>query len=191
MLQLIINKTTVMNDPVSVVSLDKKEIKKTTVDYLFYETDYGSTLIASTSLGICYVGFGEREAVLNDLERRYSGANIRERKAALHELALRFIKNEKVSELPLHISGTPFQMEVWKALLQIPAGKLSTYREIAEAVNNPKALRAVGSAVGSNPVSFIVPCHRVVRSDGRLGGYFWGAGLKKRMLEKEIGSSDF
>ncbi|HBU44621.1 MAG TPA: methylated-DNA--[protein]-cysteine S-methyltransferase, partial [Porphyromonadaceae bacterium] len=73
----------------------------------------------------------------------------------------------------------------WKALLEIPVGKLSSYKAMAKAVNNPKAVRAVGSAIGDNPVSYIIPCHRVIRSDGGLGGYFWGLEIKKKMIERE------
>lgn len=179
-----------MNKIVSIVPLNKKEVKDTVVSYFFYETDYGLAVIASTSKGICYVGFGEKEPMLNDLKKRYSGTALQEQKAGLHKLALSFIKNERVSELPLHIAGTAFQLSVWKALLQIPVGKLSSYKAIAKAVNNPKAVRAVGSAIGDNPVSYIIPCHRVIRSDGGLGGYFWGLEIKKKMIEREAQTAE-
>ena len=179
-----------MNNIVSIVPLNKKEVRDTVVSYFFYETGYGAAVVASTSKGICYVGFGEKEPMLNDLKKRYSGATLQEQKAALHKLALSFIKNEKVPELPLHIAGTDFQLTVWKALLQIPVGKLSSYKAIANAVNNPKAVRAVGSAIGDNPVSYIIPCHRVIRSNGGLGGYFWGLEIKKRMIEEEAQTPD-
>ncbi len=174
-----------MNDMVSIVPLNKKEVKDTVVSYFFYETGYGPAIIASTPKGICYVGFGEKEPMLSDLKKRYSGAALQEQEAGLHQLALNFIENEKVPELPLHIAGTDFQLSVWKALLQIPVGKLSSYKAIAKAVNNPKAVRAVGSAIGDNPVSCIIPCHRVIRSDGGLGGYFWGLEIKRKMIERE------
>lgn len=179
-----------MNNIVFIVPLNKKEVKDTVVSHFFYETGYGPSVIASTSKGICYVGFGEEELMLNDLKKRYSGATLQEQKAGLHKLALNFIKNEKVPELPLHIAGTDFQLSVWKALLQIPAGKLSSYKAIASAVNNPKAVRAVGSAIGDNPVSYIIPCHRVIRSNGGLGGYFWGLEIKKKMIEREAQTAE-
>ena len=174
-----------MNNTVSIVPMNKKEIKDLVISYFFYETEYGLALIASTSKGICYIGFGEKEPMLTDLKKRYSGADIQEKKADLHQSALSFIRNEEVAEFPLHISGTDFQLSVWKALLEIPIGKLSSYRAVADAVNNLKAVRAVGSAVGDNPVSYIIPCHRVIRSDGGLGGYFWGLDIKKKMIEGE------
>ncbi len=179
-----------MNNIVSIVPLNKKEVRDAIVSYFFYETGYGLAVVASTPRGICYVGFGDREPMLDDLKKRYAGATIQEQKTGLHKLALSFIKNEKVPELPLHIPGTDFQLSVWKALLQVPVGKLSSYKAIANAVNNPKAVRAVGSAIGDNPVSYIIPCHRVIRSDGGLGGYFWGLEIKKRMIEEEAQTPD-
>ncbi len=174
-----------MNHPISIVPMNKKEVKDLVIDYSFYETLYGLSLIASTSKGICYIGFGEKETMFNDFKKRYSSAILQEQKTDLHKSALSYIKNEKVSELPLHISGTDFQIRVWKALLEIPIGKLSSYQAVANAVNNPKAVRAVGSAVGDNPVSYIIPCHRVIRSDGGLGGYFWGLEIKRQMIDVE------
>ena len=88
-------------------------------------------------------------------------------------------------DLTLHVAGTGFQLSVWNALLQIPVGEVSSYKAVAQAIGKPKAVRAVGSAIGNNPVSCIIPCHRVVRSDGRLGGYFWGTEIKRSMLERE------
>ncbi|MDO5523458.1 MAG: methylated-DNA--[protein]-cysteine S-methyltransferase [Bacteroidia bacterium] len=174
-----------MNNTIAIIPLNKKEIKSLPISYFFYETPFGLALIASTPKGICYIGFGEKELMLSDLNKRYSGAAVREEKTDLHQPALRFIRNEDVSELPLHISGTDFQINVWKALLEIPIGKLSSYKAIAGAANNTKAVRAVGSAIGDNPVSYIIPCHRVIRSDGGLGGYFWGLDIKKKMIEAE------
>lgn len=177
-----------MNNVVTIIPMNKNEVKDLMINYFFYETDYGLAIIASTSKGICYVGFGEKESMLNGMKKRYSGASFREEEADLHELASNFIKNEKIVKLPLHISGTDFQLSVWKALLEIPIGKLSSYQAVANAVNNPKAVRAVGSAIGDNPISYIIPCHRVIRSDGGLGGYFWGLDIKKKMIGKETGS---
>lgn len=174
-----------MNNSIIITPLNKKEIKDIPISYFFYETEYGQCVVASTDKGVCYVGFGEKEPMLYSLKKHYPNARFEEQTAELHNMALRFIHNKEVKELPLHISGTDFQMNVWKALLRIPLGKLSSYRAVAQAVNNPKAVRAVGSAVGDNPVSYIIPCHRVIRSDGGLGGYFWGLERKKQMLEKE------
>ena len=174
-----------MNNTISILPFSKKDQKDLAISYFFYPTDYGLSLVASTQKGICYIGFGEKELMMSDLKKRYSGATFQEQKTELHNLALKFMKHETVSELPLHISGTDFQLGVWEALLQIPIGKLSSYKAIAQEVNNPKAVRAVGSAIGDNPVSYIIPCHRVIRSDGGLGGYFWGLDIKKKMIDVE------
>lgn len=187
-LQLILwlsSNISIMNNSVLIIPLNKKEIKDLSIGYFFYETCYGTCVVASRDKGICYVGFGEKEPMLQSLRKHYPDARLTEQKADVHNAALRFIHNEEVKELPLHISGTDFQMNVWKALLEIPLGKTSSYSAVAQAVNNSKAVRAVGSAVGDNPVSYIIPCHRVIRSDGTLGGYFWGPERKKQMLDKE------
>lgn len=178
-----------MNSTVSITTLEKKEIKGLNISYSFYKTQYGQAIIASTEKGICYIGFGEKEPMLISLKENYPQANCREQKADMHQLALSYIMNEKVLELPLHISGTDFQLSVWKALLEIPIGKLSTYKKIADAIHNPKAVRAVGSAIGDNPISYIIPCHRVIRSDGGLGGYFWGLDIKRKMIDVETHNS--
>ena len=87
--------------------------------------------------------------------------------------------------VPLHLKGTEFQLRVWKELLNIPFGETTTYKDIAAALQTPKAFRAVGSAIGENPVSVLIPCHRVLRTDGALGGYHWGLERKVRLLEWE------
>lgn len=174
-----------MNNAVSIIPWNKKEEKNIEIHYSFYETAYGLALVASTRQGICYVGFGDKDRMLASLRKKYPRSGVREQESDCHKSALDYIRNQKVPELPLHVSGTDFQLRVWKALLQIPLGELSSYREIAHAVNRPKAVRAVGSAIGDNPVSYIIPCHRVIRSDGGLGGYYWGLDIKKKMIEKE------
>ena len=92
---------------------------------------------------------------------------------------------ENVETVPLHLKGTEFQLRVWKELLNIPFGETTTYKDIAAALQTPKAFRAVGSAIGENPVSVLIPCHRVLRTDGALGGYHWGLERKVRLLEWE------
>ena len=87
--------------------------------------------------------------------------------------------------LSLHVKGTNFQLKVWRALLEIPPGDVTTYGAIASKLGDPKASRAVGTAVGSNPVSYLIPCHRVIRASGELGGYAWGVDRKKAMLRRE------
>lgn len=174
-----------MTKKASIIPLNKKEINGLPIKYFFHQTPYGLSLIAATKQGICYIGFGKKEPMLADFKKRFTGANLQEQKTELHALALSCINNNQTSEIPLHVCGTGFQIAVWNALLQIPIGKLSTYKEIASAVSKPKAVRAVGSAIGDNPVSYIIPCHRVIRTDGGLGGYFWGLDIKKQMIAAE------
>lgn len=87
--------------------------------------------------------------------------------------------------VPLYLIGAPFQIKVWEALLQIPSGHVTTYSEIAEAIDHPKAMRAVGTAVGRNPISYLIPCHRALRKYGGLGGYHWGLPVKRAILAWE------
>lgn len=175
-----------MNSNITITSFTKEDQRDTTIQYWLYQTYYGSTLVASTNIGVCYIGFGDKDARLEMMQKNYPYVkHIEEKQTDWHNVALQYIDNKEDSQLCLHINGTAFQMLVWRALLDIPLGKLSTYKLIADAVNNPKAVRAVGSAVGQNPVSYIIPCHRVIRSDGGLGGYSSGLDYKKKMLDKE------
>lgn len=154
--------------------------------YNIYDSLYGKSLIASTEKGICYIAFGEEEVMEIELKEKYRKANFTKRSVDLHQRAINAFSNiKKEGALPLHVKGTDFQLKVWNALLHIPRGKTSTYKAIAEQIGHPKATRAVGTAVGQNPVSYFIPCHRIIRTDGTLGGYHWGIELKKQMLFNE------
>lgn len=149
------------------------------------ETPFGPVLIASTGKGICHLAFFEDEAAaLQELAQRFPKARLEARKTELHEQALQFFRRDwkPDSGLRLHLRGTPFQLKVWEALLKIPTGQLRSYRELAATAGSPAASRAVGSAIGSNPVAFLIPCHRVIRSDGGLGGYMWGEPRKQALI---------
>lgn len=165
------------------------EFSNLKIDYGFYNTPVGEILIASTVRGICCIEFADnRDEALQLLYKRFAKSSQQIHPAEFHNLALRFFdKDGRLSsdEIVLHLYGTDFQMEVWRALLEIPFGKTSTYSDIAKAINNPRALRAVGTAIGRNPVAILVPCHRVLRSDGGIGGYYWGIEKKKILLEWE------
>lgn len=179
----------------SLVSLDvisKDELrnseKKLTITYSFGTTPYGKILIASTAKGICYVGFCDKK--LNGIEeivKRFPKAIFRKQDTKAHKNCVLFFKQkwDKVEPVKLHLKGTDFQIKVWEALLHIPIGKVTTYRELANLISHPKASRAVGTAVGKNPVVFLVPCHRVICSSGKLGGFYWGIERKVKMLNKE------
>jgi AraC family transcriptional regulator of adaptative response/methylated-DNA-[protein]-cysteine methyltransferase len=145
-------------------------------------------LVASTDEGVCAVKLGDDAQRLKKLlTEEFCAAEIAD--AAMPEVEAKvraFIAGEgTLARVPLDIRGTVFQRRVWEALRRIPRGETRTYGEIARAIGAPAAVRAVGSACGANPVALVVPCHRAVRTDGGLGGYAWGLGVKKRLLELE------
>ena len=150
----------------------------------------GSVLVAATDKGICVVSIRESEAGAEEyLRTRFADSEITRNDSAL-EQALNTIREriagrELDSTLPLDLLGTDFQREVWDQLLAIPAGSTRTYLDVALAINRPKATRAVAQACGANPVAVVVPCHRVVMSDGSIGGYSGLPGVKKALLAAE------
>ncbi|HEX6316571.1 MAG TPA: methylated-DNA--[protein]-cysteine S-methyltransferase [Gemmatimonadaceae bacterium] len=164
----------------------------------FHESPFGEALIATTERGICALTFheGNRRAALRDLAERWPGATIVDdarRNAAVASrifTSLEVRDPESVIPLGLLVRGTNFQVKVWRALLQIPVGRVATYEDIATAIGSPAAVRAVGTAVGRNPVAFLIPCHRVIRTTGALGGYRWGLPRKRAMLAWEAGRED-
>ena len=150
----------------------------------------GSVLVAATDKGICVVSLRESDEGASDsLSARFPKATIARNDAALKpalDLVLARIAGRKLDDaLPLDLQGTEFQREVWQQLLAIPAGKTQTYLDVAQAINRPKATRAVAQACGANPVAVVVPCHRVVMSDGSIGGYSGLPGVKKALLAVE------
>ena len=157
-----------------------------TVYYNIYDTVYGRMLIASTEIGVCFVALGEESFMFDELSNEYAKAKLVKENKSIHNDTIILIENP-LSEIniPFHIKGTDFQMKVWEELLKIPSGSKSSYKIVAENIGRPKAVRAVGTAVGQNPISCLIPCHRVVRSDNTLGGYHWGIEIKKQILERE------
>jgi AraC family transcriptional regulator of adaptative response/methylated-DNA-[protein]-cysteine methyltransferase len=159
-----------------------------TVDYSFVESPFGEIIIASTTTGICYLAFVDgRDAAQSRLSRLFPDADCRELSNEIHRDALRLITQADSTSTPLtlHLRGTDFQLAVWETLLKIPFGQLKTYGEIAAALHRPKAYRAVGNAVGDNPVAVLIPCHRVILSSGGMGGYRWGVHRKAAILRRE------
>lgn len=156
-----------------------------TINYSVSETRFGRLLIASTQKGICTAGFldGQIENGVNQLRKIYPNAQISEEVKPVHEKAREIINNPdyEPGRITLHLRGTEFQLNVWQALLKIPEGALKTYQQMASSIENDKAARAVGSAIGKNPVAMLIPCHRVIRSDGETGGYMWGE-IRKRTI---------
>jgi AraC family transcriptional regulator of adaptative response/methylated-DNA-[protein]-cysteine methyltransferase len=153
----------------------------------FTETPFGTCLIAESPRGICHLAFVEsetKEAAWKELQENWPNARLQRDDAAAEKIAARiFARSPRRSRAPLRafVRGTPFQFRVWRALLQIPAGQLTTYGRLAEALGNPKASRAVGSAVGANSLAYLIPCHRVIRETGVIGEYRWGR-VRKRAL---------
>jgi len=155
------------------------------ISYRYTASPFGNILIANTEKGICHLEFaaGELEA-MQQLHKRFPNAKLEAREDQLQDAALGLFQRSwnTIEKVKLHLKGTEFQLKVWNALLQIPAGKLSTYGTMAEKVGSPKAARAVGTAIGDNPVAFIIPCHRVIQSGGQPGGYHWGVSRKHAII---------
>lgn len=153
------------------------------ISYGFYPSPFGEVIVASTVKGICHMAFvNDRTMAIAELQLRFPNAMIREKQDALHQSALSIFSGERLCEVKLHLKGTPFQLKVWETLLKIPAGGLATYSAVAANVGTPKASRAVGTAIGSNPVAYLIPCHRVIKSTGEAGGYMWGPTRKTAMI---------
>ena len=157
-----------------------------TIRYAMLDTPLGRMLVAATSKGICRLTFDEDEAALN---RRFPNADIRPADTAMGALisgVMEAIETPTaVHDLPIDVAGTAFQEAVWKELRKIPPGETRSYADIAAAIGEPGAVRAVGTANGSNPIAILVPCHRVIRSDGTLGGYAGGLDRKRQLLAAE------
>jgi AraC family transcriptional regulator, regulatory protein of adaptative response / methylated-DNA-[protein]-cysteine methyltransferase len=159
----------------------------TTMMFAIGDSTLGRMLVAATSHGICSVNVGDDDKTLIDrLRSEYPRATLErsERAERFLEGVRSHLRGQGV-KLPLDIRGTDFQLKVWTAIQQIPLGSTRTYSEIAESIGEPAAVRAVANACGSNPVPLIIPCHRVVRKDGSLGGYGLGIGRKKTLLKEE------
>jgi AraC family transcriptional regulator of adaptative response/methylated-DNA-[protein]-cysteine methyltransferase len=162
----------------------------TSIRFAVAQCSLGSLLVAATARGVCAILLGdEPEELVHDLERRFPRACIIGADAPFERLVARVVglveKPQANAQLPLDIRGTAFQQRVWQALGAIPAGKTTTYTEIAAAIGAPKSVRAVAQACAANALAVAVPCHRVVRTDGKLAGYRWGIDRKRALLDRE------
>ncbi len=160
------------------------------IAYTTFQSPLGCILLASTDRGLCSVKLGDKAGPLvKGLAAEFSEADLRQDRHVLKDArhrVLRFLSGDAtLGRLPLDIRGTVFQQRVWAALQRIPRGETRTYKDIAAAIGAPKAVRAVGSACGANPVALVIPCHRALRTDGGLGGYAWGIGRKQKLLRIE------
>ncbi|MFW2589041.1 methylated-DNA--[protein]-cysteine S-methyltransferase [Sagittula sp. SSi028] len=163
-----------------------------TIHYGWFDSPFGPALVMGTDRGLCGIGFGaectEAEAMA-DLCGRWPNASYVEapdRLAPWVDAAF----GRQQAEVPLFLIGAPFQIKVWEALMRIPSGHVTTYSEIAQAIGTPRAVRAVGTAVGRNPISYLIPCHRALRKSGGLGGYHWGLPVKRALLAYEGARAD-
>lgn len=163
------------------------------IRYSFNSSPFGSILVASTTKGVCYLAFSENQAQsIAHLKERYPKAKIEEGIDEFQQHALSIFRLDwsNPKKIQLHLFATPFQIKVWECLLNTPYGRLTTYGELAKKTGNPKAYRAVGTAVGRNPVAFIIPCHRVIQSSGEIGGFMWGPERKSAMIGWEAAHLD-
>jgi len=155
------------------------------INYSFAESPFGNIIVASTPKGICHLAFADDEnEALKQLQVQFPNATFKQVVDAIQQNALFIFTQDwkNLSKIKLHLKATPFQIKVWEALLKIPMGDVSTYSSIANQIENPNASRAVGSAIGDNPVAFLIPCHRVIRSTGEFGQYHWGSTRKTAMI---------
>ena len=165
-----------------------------TIRWGWFESPFGPALVMGTDKGICGIGFAAEmgvDATWDDLLSRWPDAEMVEDPSALRPwVDTAFGTVGGGTPAPLFLIGAPFQIKVWEALLQIPSGHVTTYSDIAQAIGHPKAMRAVGTAVGRNPISWLIPCHRALRKSGALGGYHWGLPVKRALLAWESARAD-
>jgi len=162
-----------------------------TINYGWFDSPFGRLLAMGTSKGLCGMAFAEETgdaAALKDMQSRWPDAKFIKAAAQIQPWVTDAFAAKPTTQL--HLIGAPFQIKVWEALLTIPSGTVTTYSEIAGAIGNPRAARAVGTAVGKNPISWLIPCHRALRKSGGLGGYHWGLPVKRAMLAWESARLD-
>ncbi len=160
-----------------------------TINYSFADSPFGEMMVASTNKGICHMAFSENNKdALDSLKAKFPKATYQRKVEKKQKDALFIFQNDwsKLNEIKLHLKGTEFQLKVWETLLSIPCGRLSTYGSIAKTIKHPKASRAVGAAIGNNPVAYLIPCHRVIKQSGNIGGYRWNPIRKKVIIGWEL-----
>jgi AraC family transcriptional regulator of adaptative response/methylated-DNA-[protein]-cysteine methyltransferase len=169
----------------------RKHGERLRIRYGFHPSPFGECLVAVTDRGICHLAFvpqSGRTETVSDLKKQWKNAEVLEDTSAAGPYAdTIFGATASNTTLPLYLKGTNFQIKVWQALLKIPAGTIVSYEDIARQIDMPKAVRAVANAVAHNPIAFLIPCHRVIRKTGAVGGYRWGSARKKAMLAWEAG----
>jgi AraC family transcriptional regulator of adaptative response/methylated-DNA-[protein]-cysteine methyltransferase len=164
----------------------KKGGQSLTIQYTFADSIFGKILVANTEKGLCHLAFAKSEATsLKELKDKFPNAQFLEQNHPFQNLAIHWLmpKSQAPSTtIPLHLKGTEFQLKIWEALLKIPSGHLATYGHLAQSIDKPKASRAVGTAIGANPIAYLIPCHRVIRTSGVIGEYRWGSTRKTAII---------
>ncbi len=171
------------------------------ITYGFYTSPFGSVCVGllQTSLQekvskkidekVCFISFSkilDEKKIKNILSKKWKGSELARNDKKISQVAAKiFSRKDKKVPVLIAFSGTDFQIQVWKKLMSIPSGAVKTYKELAKAIGKPNAVRAVGAACGKNDIAYLVPCHRVIGSNGKLTGYKWGLPLKKALLQKE------
>lgn len=166
-----------------------------TIFWGWFESPFGPALVMGTEKGICGLAFAAEmgeEAAMQDLLSRWPKARFVEDPMMLRPWVLTAFgaKGDTPDKAPIYLIGAPFQIKVWEALLRIPSGHVTTYSDIAAHIGHPAAVRAVGTAVGRNPISWLIPCHRALRKSGALGGYHWGLPVKRALLAFEAAQAE-
>jgi AraC family transcriptional regulator, regulatory protein of adaptative response / methylated-DNA-[protein]-cysteine methyltransferase len=159
--------------------------KNLTINFSYYDGPFGNMLMASTARGICYIAFSDNDAeALRLLKMKFPEAAFHPTSDQLQQNVLTIFRGdwENLDQIRLHLKGTEFQIKVWETLLKIPSGRLSTYGRIAHQIRKPNASRAVGTAIAENPVAYLIPCHRVILSDGQHGQYRWNSDRKSAII---------
>lgn len=156
------------------------------INYSFADTPFGKIIVASTDKGIAHMAFADdsEEVALAQLKARFPNAIYNQVVDVIQQNALFIFSQDwsKLDKIKLHLKGTDFQIKIWETLLEVPAGKLTTYSDLALKAGYEGASRAVGTAVGGNPIAFLIPCHRVIKSTGEIGQYHWGAARKNAII---------
>ena len=163
------------------------------IDYDYAATPFGQVIVASTSIGVCHMAFElHTDTALATLTTKFPNAKYHRASTAFQQQALVMFDQDWscLRDVKLHLPASKFQIKVWKALLKIPMGLVASYGDIAQHIGQPSAARAVGTAIANNPVAFLIPCHRVIRKNGAIGGYMWGAARKQAILGWETGHSN-
>ncbi len=156
------------------------------INYSFADTPFGTVIVASTDKGICHMAFADEgeEAAFARLKAMFPNARYHQRVDMIQQNALFVFSQDwsRLDEIKLHLKGTDFQIKVWDTLLKVPPGGLTTYADLARRAGHQGAFRAAGTAVGSNPVAFLIPCHRVIKASGEIGEYHWGSIRKNAII---------